>query len=94
MLEEDVQSCLRYRRDGKLSFRAWADSLRGVQEAAWFALDDPAPFLIRTWGASETPSVWALYDQTHGPQGRGPFEDLRIVRGFTVRGSHEQPPSS
>lgn len=50
MLEEDVQSCLRYRRDGKLSLRAWAGSLRGVQEAAWFALDDPAPFLIRTWG--------------------------------------------
>ena len=66
MLEEDVQSCLRYRRDGKLSLRAWASSLRGVQETAWFALDDPAPILARCWGALRN-AFRRLTTRTHAP---------------------------
>jgi D-aspartate ligase len=42
----DVRSCLRYARDGSLTFRQWARSLRGIEEAAWFALDDPRPFAV------------------------------------------------
>jgi D-aspartate ligase len=40
----DVVSSLQYMRDGRLTPAAWARSLRGVEETAWFASDDPAPF--------------------------------------------------
>jgi D-aspartate ligase len=42
----DLFSALRSRRDGTLTLKAWVSSLRGVQEAACFALDDPLPFLL------------------------------------------------
>lgn len=62
MLEEDIFSCLRYRRDGKLSFQEWVSSLRGVQETAWFALDDPIPFFVWFWRylikSSALPWLW------------------------------------
>ena len=35
-----------YRRAGELTLRAWRRSLTGVREAAWFAADDPVPFLM------------------------------------------------
>jgi D-aspartate ligase len=41
----DLTSSLVYRRRGELTLRSWLRSLRGVQEAAWFAFDDPLPFL-------------------------------------------------
>lgn len=40
----DLDSALRYRRDGKLTIREWAASLKGLQETAYFARDDLAPF--------------------------------------------------
>lgn len=42
----DPRSCLVYRRDGKLSLRQWLGSYRGVREGAWFARDDPRPFVM------------------------------------------------
>lgn len=41
----DIASTRRYLRDGVLTKRAWARSFRGVEETAWWALDDPLPFL-------------------------------------------------
>jgi D-aspartate ligase len=41
----DAVSSLRYRWDRRLTVRDWAASLRDVDESAWFALDDPRPFL-------------------------------------------------
>ena len=41
----DTKSSLRYRRDGNLTAARWARSLRGIEEGAWFARDDPRPFL-------------------------------------------------
>jgi D-aspartate ligase len=41
----DTRSSLWYRRDGRLSGRDWLRSLRRVEEAAWFAADDPRPFI-------------------------------------------------
>lgn len=41
----DFDSFLRYRRDGKMTTRQWITSLAGVQESAFFAWDDPKPFL-------------------------------------------------
>jgi predicted ATP-grasp superfamily ATP-dependent carboligase len=42
----DLFSTLRSWRDNKLTVKDWIRSLRGVQEAACFALDDPLPFLL------------------------------------------------
>ena len=46
-LVEDVDplSALRYYRDGNLTLRNWLNSLRHVQETAFFARDDPLPLL-------------------------------------------------
>ena len=41
----DLVSSRRYAQDGKLGWREWARSFRGVDEGAWFARDDPKPFL-------------------------------------------------
>jgi D-aspartate ligase len=41
----DVAATRRYMRDGVLGAREWARSLRGVDERAWWAADDPLPFL-------------------------------------------------
>jgi D-aspartate ligase len=43
-VELDLKSCLDYYREGSLTFRQWLRSLRGIEEAGYFALDDLAPF--------------------------------------------------
>lgn len=45
----DLVSARRYLRDGSLSPAAWLKSFRGVEEAAWLALDDPLPFFAMSW---------------------------------------------
>ena len=45
----DALSSWRYYRDGRLSFRRWLRSLRGIREGAWFAFDDPLPLLKMCW---------------------------------------------
>jgi D-aspartate ligase len=40
----DIAGALDAWRAGELSLRRWAGSLRRVDEPAWFARDDPAPF--------------------------------------------------
>ena len=42
----DLFSALRSGRDRTLKVTDWMRSLRGIQEAACFALDDPLPFLL------------------------------------------------
>ena len=48
--DRDFESTLDYIREGSLSWRRWARSFRGVEEAAWFARDDWRPFIhmVRT----------------------------------------------
>ncbi|HEV7585912.1 MAG TPA: hypothetical protein VGO14_09060 [Solirubrobacteraceae bacterium] len=41
----DVTSSIVYRRRGDIRLGAWLRSFRGVREAAWWALDDPLPFI-------------------------------------------------
>jgi len=43
--DKDLISSLQYHRDGTLGFTQWARSFRGVEEAAYFAWDDPLPSL-------------------------------------------------
>jgi predicted ATP-grasp superfamily ATP-dependent carboligase len=42
----DVTSSIVYRRRGDIRLGGWLRSFRGVREAAWWALDDPLPFLV------------------------------------------------
>jgi D-aspartate ligase len=55
----DALGALGYWRRGDLSAGAWARSLRGVNEAAWFARDDLRPFglmcLRMSWRAASRP---------------------------------------
>ncbi|MNC88655.1 hypothetical protein D3C83_44940 [compost metagenome] len=44
--DQDIYSCCRYWRDGKLGPARWAASLAGIREGAWFAWDDLAPFWL------------------------------------------------
>jgi D-aspartate ligase len=41
---QDFKSCLEYRRKRQLTVTQWLRSLRGVQETAFFAVDDMRPF--------------------------------------------------
>ena len=41
----DLFSSIRYYRDGKITLRQWINSIRGVQEAAFFSRDDPRPMM-------------------------------------------------
>ncbi len=45
----DVVSSLTLYHDAKLGVREWACSFRGVEEACWFAWDDPTPFFMMGW---------------------------------------------
>lgn len=50
----DLRSSLIYLRRGELTARAWLRSLRGVQETAWWAADDPLSLpsvFLRIFGA-------------------------------------------
>jgi predicted ATP-grasp superfamily ATP-dependent carboligase len=42
----DLFSALRSCLDRTMTFKDWARSMHGIQEAACFALDDPLPFLV------------------------------------------------
>ncbi|MBE0591803.1 MAG: hypothetical protein IH616_05310 [Gemmatimonadales bacterium] len=41
----EIDSIRAYVRDGKIGFRQWLKDVRGVKELAWWASDDPWPFL-------------------------------------------------
>jgi D-aspartate ligase len=45
--DQDLISCLRYRRQGKLTVKQWVNSFRGVEEAAFYASDDLYPCVTR-----------------------------------------------
>jgi predicted ATP-grasp superfamily ATP-dependent carboligase len=44
----DLSACLQHRRRGDLTARQWLRSLRGVDEVAWSAADDPVPAMAVT----------------------------------------------
>jgi len=45
--DQDVVSCLRYHRDGNLTFKQWIDSFQGVEEGGFYATDDLGPCISR-----------------------------------------------
>jgi D-aspartate ligase len=52
----DLVSSPSYCRHGRIGIRGWIGSYRGVEEASWFARDDPAPFFSMGWRSLQ----WAL----------------------------------
>jgi D-aspartate ligase len=42
----DLATSIKLIRERALGLRSWASSLKGVEEAAWWALDDPLPFFL------------------------------------------------
>ncbi len=58
--DNDFISFRNYRKDGKLTFQEWINSFHGVQEAAWFAWDDPVPFWIRCGSFLRYLSGWLI----------------------------------
>jgi D-aspartate ligase len=49
MMEEDFISALQYAWQGKLTFKQWRESLRGVKEWQWLSRDDVTPFVVWCW---------------------------------------------
>jgi D-aspartate ligase len=49
MMEEDFISAFQYARQGKLTFKQWRESLRGVKEWLWLSRDDVMPFVVWCW---------------------------------------------
>lgn len=45
--DRDLHSAYLYCRNGDITLRDYLKSLKGIREGAWFALDDPRPFLMR-----------------------------------------------
>jgi D-aspartate ligase len=50
--DQDLASCIAYYRGSQLGVSQWLGSYRGVEEAAYFALDDLWPCAMRTWELS------------------------------------------
>jgi predicted ATP-grasp superfamily ATP-dependent carboligase len=49
MMEEDFISAVRYAWQGKLTFKQWRESVRGVKEWLWLSCDDIMPFVVWCW---------------------------------------------
>jgi predicted ATP-grasp superfamily ATP-dependent carboligase len=47
----DLVSCAKLGRERRLKFKDWRRSFRHVEEAAWFASDDLAPFGMMWWSS-------------------------------------------
>jgi D-aspartate ligase len=54
MMEEDFISAFLYARQGKLTFKQWRESLRGVKEWLWLSRDDVMPFVVWCWRRLDT----------------------------------------
>ena len=66
----DLISFHDYHRDGKLNFIEWIRSLRGVQEAAWWAPDDLVPFGYMLGGLFRRFLQWSRGKLLHARRAR------------------------
>jgi predicted ATP-grasp superfamily ATP-dependent carboligase len=59
MLENwDLAASRKYIASGRMSPRDWLRSLRGTEELAWAASDDPVPFLMMAWDFARILGRW------------------------------------
>ncbi|MGA7241175.1 MAG: hypothetical protein WBY44_36170 [Bryobacteraceae bacterium] len=73
----DLFTALGLRRKGSLSLKEWAASLRGVQEAACFALDDPLPFLMM--GVADCGELYRWVHCQRDARKPAPTEQIRLT---------------
>ena len=59
----DIKSFLQYRGKKRLSFFSWLNSIKGVRSHAYFAWDDPVPFLLVTLALAKE-AVWGLWKRS------------------------------
>lgn len=60
MVEDwEIDSVRVYRQDASIDLDQWIADVRGVQEMAWFAWDDPLPFLKRVLDIARRGAGWA-----------------------------------
>ena len=64
----EVESCLDYVRDEQMTALQCMRDIRGVDEYAWFALDDPLPFCHMSVG---------MVGRAFGAAGRGVVHSLK-----------------
>ena len=76
----DFQAFTIYRREGTLTLWQWLRSFRGVQEVAWFALDDLKPF----WPALRSIALRGVQYFWRG---------ATRMRGLSNKGKEDLPPS-
>jgi D-aspartate ligase len=62
----DLGVALQLHREGDLDLNAWRRSLAGLDEGAWWASDDPAPYVAMVAGV--TPHAGRLLKRRRGPQ--------------------------
>jgi predicted ATP-grasp superfamily ATP-dependent carboligase len=74
----DLFSSFCYKRDAKLTVRDWIASFRGVEESAYFALDDPLPFCAML--VNNTRTIWRRLSRERGRP--------RVPRNGAVQSSH------
>jgi predicted ATP-grasp superfamily ATP-dependent carboligase len=86
----DLVSAIRLWRDGALSLKDWGTSLRGVEEAACFALDDPLPFLMT--GLADCCELYRWYRSRSAARGRAAAEIA--VTSPTIPATLSPSPSS
>jgi D-aspartate ligase len=78
----DPLASWQYRRDDGLTLREWRRSLAGVRETAWFAADDPVPFLVMCLRFLLTRITGMLAGrQRRASAGPRPVTPPRYVRG-------------
>jgi predicted ATP-grasp superfamily ATP-dependent carboligase/ubiquinone/menaquinone biosynthesis C-methylase UbiE len=83
-VELDLKSCIDYHREGSLTLLQWLRSLQGIEEAGYFAWDDPAPFRKLCFKAASTfmhhASHWAKgrfrFGRSRGNSSLGPLTTL------------------
>ncbi len=76
----DLQASLLYWREGTLTPGQWLGSLRGVEEAAWFARDDLAPFLAMCGSAAAMAAAKAARSR-HGRRRPASQPDAAVPAG-------------
>ncbi len=76
----DLQASLLYWREGTLTPGQWLGSLRGVEEAAWFARDDLAPFLAMCRSAAAMAAAKAARSR-HGRRRPASQPDAAVPAG-------------
>ncbi len=81
----DVVAAAQLARDGELDMRRWLHSLRGVDECAWFASDDPGPAL-----GMAARMIVTIFARMTGHRAGGRPSGARATIGQTI--SRGRPP--